>query len=145
MAKLSAHGKEIGRIEFLNYTKAYFEDGKILKNSGFGWKLHAKVKPGIDPVANYQDAKQKAEDYLAIRPAFREYKKAFHDIAGLSKRWKLAAAFDMLGDDIDGIWSECCDGYGDNIACDVEEIAELSRLRKAAAAEARMLKESVPA
>ncbi|NTU52267.1 MAG: hypothetical protein HGA97_00910 [Chlorobiaceae bacterium] len=53
-------------------------------------------------------------------------------VAGLGKAWKLHAAIQLLGDDVDGIWSECCDGFGDNVHADVDEIAELVRLYAAA-------------
>jgi hypothetical protein len=31
----------------------------------------------------------------------------------------------MMPDDCDGVWSECCDGYGDNIRADVDDVAKL--------------------
>jgi hypothetical protein len=54
MAKLSAHGKEIGRINYTTYSKAYMQDGTILKNSGFGWKVFGKCK--INPQEVYEKA-----------------------------------------------------------------------------------------
>lgn len=87
MAKLSAHKKELLRIELVKditspdenitkarWTRTYHSDGKILQKydvwfkpdvyrpqgelHSFGWKLHAKVKAGLDPV---QVAAAKAE------------------------------------------------------------------------------------
>ena len=87
MAKLSAHGKELLRIElekeisdpndsitWARWTRVYHSDGKILQKYdvrwkadtyhpngekySFGWKLKAKVKPGLDPV---KVAAEKAE------------------------------------------------------------------------------------
>ena len=37
MAKLSAHGAEVGRVEYIGKVKAYFADGKVLVNHGQGW------------------------------------------------------------------------------------------------------------
>jgi len=140
MAKLSAHGQEIGRIEFSTYTKAYFDDGRILKNSGFGWKLHAKVKPGFSIAEAFQAARVKQAEFRAARPAYAAYVDELHALAGLSKRWKLAAAVELMPDDPDGVWSEACDGYGDNVSADVSDIVKLCDLYKAAADEARAAK-----
>ncbi len=131
MAKLSAHGSEVGRVYFTTFAKAYMADGKILKNSGSGWKLFGKCKEGISPLQAYQSQKEKQEAFLDARPCLKQYRKALLDLAGLKNAWKLHAAIDLLGDDIDGIWSETCDGYGDNIHADCDEIAELVRLYKA--------------
>jgi hypothetical protein len=46
----------------------------------------------------------------------------------MGKAWKLQAAIELLGDDVDGIWSEVCDGYGDNVHASVEEIEHLVKL-----------------
>ena len=80
MARLSAHKRELLRIELVKeitdpaenitkarWTRTYHSDGKILQKydvwfkpdvyrpdgelHSFGWKLHAKVKAGLDPVA----------------------------------------------------------------------------------------------
>lgn len=142
MAKLSAHGVEIGRIEFSTYCKAYFADGKILKNSGFGWKLHAKCKAGLNPAEVFATAKQRRAEFLASRPAYAAWVRELHSMAGLCKRWKLRAALELLGDDVDGIWSECCDGYGDNIHADVSEVANLQRLYSYAMTESRAMKQA---
>jgi len=135
MAKLSAHGNEIGTVVFTSTAKRYMSDGVILKNNGFGWKLHGKVKPEHTPESAYQSQLAKQKELLAVRPALHAYRKALHALAGLSKRWKLDQCISLLGDDIDGIWSECCDGYGDNISADCEEIAELVTLYNLAVAE----------
>jgi hypothetical protein len=128
MAKVSAHGTILATVEYISTAKRYMSDGVILKNQGFGWKLHGKVKPGIDP----QDAANRAVNHLAEqlrdKPAAAAYRKALHDLAGLNKRWKLHAAVQLMPDDCDGVWSECCDGYGDNVHADIDDVAELCRL-----------------
>ena len=45
-----------------------------------------------------------------------------------------------MPDDPDGVWSEACDGYGDNISADVDEVAALCELYKLAENEQRALK-----
>lgn len=132
MAKCKAHGHEIGTVYFESTAKRYMSDGVILKNNGFGWKLHGKVKPELTPQQAYQAQVEKQKTLLASRPALAAYRTMLHNMAGLSKRWKLRSALQLLGDDVDGIWSECCDGYSDNISADVDEIAELVRAYKVA-------------
>jgi len=142
MAKLSAHGAEIGRIYFTTYAKAYMADGKILKNHGFGWKLHGKLKAGIAPADAYKRALEHHEQFMRERPALAAYRKALHAIAGLSKRWKIATAVEMMPDDPDGVWSEACDSYGDNVSADLDEVVELCTLYRAAIAECDAMKQT---
>ena len=51
-----------------------------------------------------------------------------HSLAGVGKAWKLHACVQLMHNDVDGVWSECCDGYSDNVHADVDEIAKLCRL-----------------
>ena len=135
MAKLRAHGTEVGTIYGLTGAKRYMSDGKVLKNLGFGWKLHATVKAGIDPAEAFQRAKAKEESFIASRPLWAAYRKELSELAGLSKRWKLHAAISLMPDDPDGVWSEACDGYGDNVHADVDEVSKLCTLYKLAMSE----------
>ncbi len=128
MAKLSVHGQEIGRITALTSVKAYFSDGKILKNIGFGWKLHAKVKEGIDPIHAYEKAITRQNEFFKSKPALKEYKKALHSLAGMNKRWKLHQTITLMYDDADGVWAECCNGYSENVHAGIDEISELCNL-----------------
>ena len=51
MAKLKAYGRtEVGTIYSTTGARRYMSDGKILQNSGFGWKLYATVKPHLTPI-----------------------------------------------------------------------------------------------
>lgn len=142
MAKLAAHGAEIGRLYYTTSAKAYMADGTVLKNAGFGWKISARVKSGFSPQQVFESARESQIKHNAERPALVAYRKCLHDLAGLSKRWKLHTAVEMMPDDPDGVWSEACDGYGDNVAADIDEVAELCALYKVACAEQRQLKET---
>jgi len=139
MATLSKHGTEIGRITFLTYTKSYRSDGTVLKNDGLGWKLFAKCKPGVDINDVYLKAVEKQKEFLNDRPAHKAYRKELHSLAGMGKAWKLHQCVTLMHDDIDGVWSSACDGYGDNIHADVEEIAKLCRLYEASQREKEIL------
>ena len=140
MAKCKAHGAEIGTIYFTTSAKRYMSDGVLLRNNGFGWKLHGKVKEGRDIAAVYEKAVAAHAEYDAMHPAVTAYRKALHDMAGLSKRWKLHLAVSLMPEDCDGVWSEACDGYGDNVHADVDEVGALCRLYLSAMAEQKQLK-----
>jgi hypothetical protein len=132
MAKVSAHGAEIGTVYFLKSAKRYMSDGVVLKNAGFGWKLGGKLKAGVSPQEAFEAAQSKQAESHKNRPAYAAYRAELHSMAGLSKRWKLHAAVSLMPDDCDGVWSEACDGYGDNCSCSVDEVSHLCRLYKVA-------------
>jgi hypothetical protein len=142
MAKLSAHGECVGTIDYIRKSKRYMSDGVILKNIGFGWKLAGKVKPGFTPQAAFERARAAHDEALARRPALAAYRKAIHEACGLSKRWKLVMAIELMPDDADGVWSEACDGYSDNVHLDIDEVAELCRLYSACVAEGKAMSEA---
>lgn len=77
MAKISAHG-EIGQLVKLTYKLCFCKDGKILKNSGSGWKLYAKLAEGIDPMAAWNKAKKDYEDKLATDHAYASLRTVLH-------------------------------------------------------------------
>jgi hypothetical protein len=137
MAKISAHGSIIGTLEYISTAKRYMSDGVVLKNNGFGWKLAGKVKPGIDPAQAFANAERRQREKLEAFPAVAAYRKALHELAGVGKRWKINLAVSTMPDDPDGVWSEACDGYGDNVHADLDELVELCRLYRAALAETK--------
>ena len=135
MAKCKAHGEEIGTTHYIAKSKRYFSDGAILINYGTGWKLHGKLKPGSDPKEVFAKISAKYEAGLSTRPHTKEYRQKLHELAGMGKRWRLHHAVALMPDDPDGVWSECCDGYGDNVHADIDDIANLCRLYKLALTE----------
>ena len=132
MAKVSAHGAIIGTIEYLTQSKRYMSDGIVLANQGFGWKLRGKIKPDLTPQQAFENARDRLAAKLQDRPALAKYRAELHDLAGLLKRWKLHTAVQMMPDDPDGVWSEACDGYGDNCCASVDEVVSLCRAYKVA-------------
>ena len=142
MAKVSAHGSIIGTIEYLTYSKRYMSDGVGLKNIGFGWKIHGKVKQGLTPEQAFENASQNARTFRDARPAYCAYRAALHDLAGVGKRWKLHQCVELMPHDPDGVWSEACDGYGDNIHADIDEVSDLCRLYRVSIEESKALKAS---
>jgi hypothetical protein len=137
MAKISAQGKEIGTVYMTTSAKRYMSDGVVLKNIGFGWKIGGKCKTGVDPADVYARHAAHRVAVRAANPCHAAYVAELHALAGLSKRWKLHGAIPMMPDDPDGVWSEACDGYGDNVHADIDEIVRLCMLYRNAEAEAR--------
>jgi hypothetical protein len=142
MAKIKSNGAIIGDIVAISGTKRYMSNGWILKNTGHGWKRHGKLQEGLCPLDCFERAERKQTLLLASRPCLAAWRKAFLACGPLSKRWNLLLAMDMMGDDIDGIWSTVCDGYSDQLDLSVDDIGELSRLRAAAIAEGKAAKEN---
>lgn len=137
MARLCKHGSEIGTVYLTTAARRYMSDGVVLKNQGFGWKIHGKVKAGLSPQDAFNQAFARQESFLRDRPAVAAYRHELHAMTGLCNRWKLHAAIQLMPDDPDGAWSEACDGYGDNVSADVDDVAKLCQLYKAAIAESR--------
>ncbi len=132
MATLQAHGKEVGRIAYLLKTKAYMGDGVVLVNHGQGWKVSGKLKAGIAPLNAYRKARGAQSKALQEHPAFAAYREALFAAACLAKRHRLHTMIEIMYDDPDGVWSEACDGYGDNLCLDQEEVIELCQRYKRA-------------
>lgn len=128
MAKISAHGEIIGTVYFTTKAKRYMSDNTILVNYGQGWKLGPKLRAGVDAQTAYQNQMARQVTFLAENPHIAAYRKALHSLAGMSTRWKLDMAISMMPDDSDGVWSECCDGYGDNVHADLDEVSYLCAL-----------------
>ena len=128
MAKLSAHGQEIGRVHFFSHTKAYFSDGAVLKNYGSGWKLTGKVKPHLTPQDAFRNQVKVQNENDAANPARKEYRELLYTLAGMTKAPKLHLAVSLMPEDPYGVWSEVCDGYGDNVHADLDEICTLCKL-----------------
>src|SRR3990172_3755340 len=122
MAKLSAHGKEIGRIISITQTKAYMSDGYVLINYGAGWKIKGKLKAGLTPEVAFNNAKERNQESESKRPAYVAYMRELHSLAGQNTRGRLHETIKLLPDDCDGVWSECCDRYGDNVHADLDKI-----------------------
>lgn len=145
MAKISAHGAIIGTVYFTTSAKRYMSDGVILVNKGFGWKLGPKIKPGVTPQQAFENQKRVSEEYAAKNPALIAYRSKLHALAGMDKRWKLHASIELMPNDYDGVWSETCDGYGDNVHADIEEVADLCRAYERAFEAKKEAKEAITA
>lgn len=133
MATLSKHG-ELGQIERLTYKLAYCSDGQVLRNNGEGWKIWKKCKPGIDPVQHFAQAQANYANKLATQPAFAEWRRVLHSNVAFRNRFLVLEAIKMLGNDVDGLWSELNDMA--NISLSLEDCQELVAAYDAACREA---------
>lgn len=134
MAKLSAHGHELGRIELTTSILAYMSDGHILRHDGTNWHLYKRVKAGFDPAQVFEKAKKRADEILAQRPALAEYHRQLKEVAGRQNIVRLHTLVELLSDDIDGLWSEIHDVLDRNTSVSVEEVRDLVRAYHAAIA-----------
>lgn len=134
MAKIKAHGTEIGTINYIPYSKKYMSDRVILINRGHGWKVYGKVKPGVEMADYFAQKQEQQQKVLEARPAFAAYRKELIKVP-LSKRYWLTQCLELMPDDPDGIWSELNDGYYVKLKMDVDRIAQLCNLYKAVKAE----------
>ena len=137
MAKLSAHGHELGRIELTTSILAYMSDGHILRHDGTNWHLYKRVKAGFDPMKVFEKAKKRADEILTQRPALAEYHRQLKEVAGRQNVARLHALVELLDDDIDGLWSEIHDVLDRAASTSVEEVRDLVRAYQAVIAERR--------
>lgn len=146
MAKLSAHGVEIGRIEKTSYTVAYFHDRAILANQGFGWKLKSKVKPDIDPVEAFNREQERYNKKLVENPAFKHWRDLIIKEPLYPHRLRLMTALDTFpADELDGLYIELDDCPDTRGRWSVDDLKEISFAFHSAKEEAREKHKAKPA
>jgi hypothetical protein len=133
MAKLSAHGAELLRVEFSTYRLAYMSDGKILRDSGGGWKTYKKIKTCFDIRTHVESVRQ----HFAVVTPDRVCRAHFRETLSrgfpcLETRIQVVTAIELMPDDPDGVWSTLED-YGAQV--DLDTVVNLCRDYKAAIAE----------
>lgn len=133
MAVLKKHGVCVGTIDYINCSVKYMENGNVLRNQGFGWKLYASCKDGVTPTEAFEKAAQRQTDRLARAPAMAAFRRTlFAACSSVKYRWQLVAAIQAMPDDPDGVWSTC-DDHGFSLM--FEDIVKLCRLYKVMMAE----------
>jgi hypothetical protein len=124
MATLSKNGEELVRFDQLKASYSIRSNGKVLKNEGFGWKLCA-LKPG----KTAQDLRLSLENREStLSPEYRAYRKAVQAEFTLSERWQYLTLRDLLGSDLDGIYTDLQDR---RIYTDLDTLQELRELQLA--------------
>lgn len=107
MAKLSTHGAEIDRREYPGCRTAVMSDGWILRDYGYGWQRHGKVKPGQDPAAYAAECRQ---CYEARPTSFHQYVDLLiAEFPKLLNRIRAHTIISLMPQDPDGVWAELGD------------------------------------
>jgi len=116
--------RETERMELLRATYSLRADGTIFRDRGDGWQV-VRLVVGVTPEAYW--LKIKAKDATLSRE-FLAYRTAVIDAIPLSDRPEYFTLVDLLGDDVDGIWSHM-DEIGKRI--EIETLVELRDLDNA--------------
>ena len=124
MACLSKNGTELARFNQLKASYSIRSNGKVLKNDGFGWKV-LRLKEGIT-VESFRARFEAIESKLS-RP-YRIYRAAVQSEFPLPVRWQYLTLRDLLGDDLDGIYSDLQDRQ---IYTDLDTLQELHDMHRA--------------
>lgn len=119
MACLSKNGTEVFRVDALKYSLSFRSNGKVLKNEGFGWKLLKLSVPFDDALAKHRATQAN------LSRAYLDYRDAVQSEFPLPVRWQYLTLRDLLGDDIDGIYSDLQDRQ---IYTDLDTLRELHDL-----------------
>lgn len=122
MAILSRNGTEVFRVDALKYSLSFRSNGKVLKNEGFGWKLVVLAVPFDEALAKHQKLQSN------IPRAYADYRRAVQTEFPLPVRWQYLTLRDLLGDDLDGIYTDLTDR---GIHTDLETLRELHELHLA--------------
>lgn len=119
MACLSKNGSEVFRVDALKYSLSFRSNGKVLKNEGFGWKLLKLSVPFDEALAKHRATQAN------LSRAYLDYRRAVQAEFPLPVRWQYLTLRDLLGDDLDGIYSDLQDR---GIHTDLETLRELHDL-----------------
>lgn len=148
MARLGAHGTELGRLEFPSHSVVHMSNGHLLRDNGDGWKVWRRVKQDRDPRQVWENALRAYEEKLRTQPAYAEYRRLLFETAGSRyARTRLHMMLGLMPEDPDGIWSEIEDSYDYKLQAlkgtSVEELNTLCILYRAAQEEQAKSKELV--
>ena len=128
MACLSKNGRELARFNQLKASYSIRSNGKVLRNEGFGWKV-CTLKEGWTPEtfrARLEEIESKVSE------SYRIYRAAVQAEFPLPVRWQYLTLSDLLGDDLDGIYSDLQDRQ---IYTDLDTLRELHDLHQTYRAE----------
>jgi hypothetical protein len=128
MATLSKNGRELARFDQLKTSYSIRSNGKVLRNDGFGWKV-CHLKDGWT-AETFRARLEETEAKLST--PYRVYRAAVQSEFPLPVRWQYLTLRDLLGDDLDGIYSDLQDRH---IYTDLDTLRELHDLHQAYRAE----------
>jgi hypothetical protein len=105
MATITAHKGSAGKLETLYTWYNYCNDGKVLINTGSGWKKLGKIKPGVSPLQAYQKAKEKLDNTLAKNPCYAKFQNTLHSMTTQKNRLSVYFRVVDCKNDSDGLFS----------------------------------------
>lgn len=141
MAVLKKHGYETHRFEQLKKRISIRSTGEILVDHGGGWKM-ATLKPGATLEGYVARLERVIAELPRTRPAFWAYRQAvMSEFPGFENRVRFLTLMSLLGDDLDGLWSELDDA---GMGVDLETLQEIASLRLAVKEEISAQKASSP-
>ena len=121
MACLSKNGREVFRVDALKFSLSFRSNGKVLKNEGFGWEVLKLSIPFDDALSKHKTTQAN------LSRAFLDYRRAVQAEFPLPVRWQYLTLRDLLGDDLDGIYSDLQDRQ---IYTDLDTLRELHDLHQ---------------
>ena len=128
MACLSKNGRELARFDQLKTSYSIRSNGKVLRNEGFGWKV-CTLKEGWT-LETFRARLEEIES--KVSESYRIYRAAVQSEFPLPVRWQYLTLSDLLGDDLDGIYSDLQDRQ---IYTDLDTLREIHDLYLAYRAE----------
>ena len=138
MARLSAHGRELFRAEYLTMRVSHRSDGHLLRNIGNGWKVWKKCKATANPEAVADRAKARLSERENRERLYFEFQRLLFDLVPFRARFLVVTAMDLLPDDPDGLYSELSgtiNRYPYDTELSLEDCVDLCRALKLADAE----------
>lgn len=100
MAKLSANGTEIGRVDWLSYSLSFRSNGKILVNTGDGWKVRSTAEQRNE-ISAEDCFREEMRTFESYPPEFHNFRQKFHALFPLKSR----AAANLLFLEAAGNWT----------------------------------------
>jgi len=120
--------RETERLELLKATYSIRAEKTIFRDRGDGWKV-VRLVVGVTPEAFWLKIKTKE---ATLSREFRAYRSAVIDAIPLCDRPEYFTLVDLLGDDVDGIWSHM-DEVGKRVEIEtLVELRDLDNARRAA-------------
>lgn len=138
MAVLSKHGTELYRVDRLTDRLSFRSDGQIMRDSGAGWKLWKRLKPGVNAVDYAERTRRSHEENDREYPDNAEFRETLCRMVVFKCRFHVLTAIQAMPDDPDGICVELEDYFQYSHPApelDLDDCVLLCRLYRQALAE----------
>lgn len=124
MATLKSNGSILAKLDYGPFQIALMSNGRMLKkDSGGTWKRFKKFRSLDKLTDQVQSTVTRFFSREDTMPCWWRWRCLLISTAAFDERWKVQTAVNMLGDDVDGLWSELNDVAGVHIT--LEDCAQL--------------------